>query len=427
MRRHAADALAAARHSTTALVAAAAGMLALAEYHLPDVAAARALLDEAAARLDALSDDQLAGRLDAALFVGWAEQCLARWDDVHRHYERALAVARATGQGYLLVPMTIGRAIAFTWQGKLAAAAELAEEAIEAAHLSGNEQSVAWALTLRCWVATLAGDLELALPTGEEALDTPGPVAHPLGRAGGLLPRRGAPGGRRPRGLRAAAAAQLPLVERAFQTRWYEILSRAELAAGRFSEAERHAAHAEAAARGLGLPARTSEALRARAAVLLAAGDAPAPPGPPEPRARRTAPATGWTRPARSCSPASARRRRAPPRGNRRAARRRETFPTPARAASTTRLRGSCAGSAAASPARAAAAAGPSGVGALTDREREVAALLAGGHTNRRIADQLHLSTKTVETHVANIFGKLGVRSRAAVAATMAGRWLTAR
>jgi DNA-binding NarL/FixJ family response regulator len=45
---------------------------------------------------------------------------------------------------------------------------------------------------------------------------------------------------------------------------------------------------------------------------------------------------------------------------------------------------------------------------------------LAGGHTNRRIASHLHLSTKTVETHVANIFGKLGVRSRAAVAATIA-------
>src|SRR4029077_3486381 len=134
-------------------------ILALAEYHLPDIPAARALLDEAVARLDALGDDQLAGRLDAALFVGWAEQCLARWDDVHRHYERALAVARATGQSYLLVPMTIGRGIASLWQGELANAAELAEEAIEAGHLSGNPQSIAWALTLRCWIATLAGDL----------------------------------------------------------------------------------------------------------------------------------------------------------------------------------------------------------------------------------------------------------------------------
>jgi DNA-binding NarL/FixJ family response regulator len=58
-------------------------------------------------------------------------------------------------------------------------------------------------------------------------------------------------------------------------------------------------------------------------------------------------------------------------------------------------------------------------VAALTDREREVASLLAAGETNRGIGARLHLSTKTVETHVAHIFGKLGVRSRAAVVATL--------
>jgi DNA-binding NarL/FixJ family response regulator len=42
------------------------------------------------------------------------------------------------------------------------------------------------------------------------------------------------------------------------------------------------------------------------------------------------------------------------------------------------------------------------------------------GHTNRRIAAQLHLSPKTVETHIAHIFDKLEVRSRAAVAAAVA-------
>ena len=49
-----------------------------------------------------------------------------------------------------------------------------------------------------------------------------------------------------------------------------------------------------------------------------------------------------------------------------------------------------------------------SGVAALTDREREVAALVATGDSNRRIAAQLHLSTKTVETHLAHIFGSSG-------------------
>jgi DNA-binding CsgD family transcriptional regulator len=53
----------------------------------------------------------------------------------------------------------------------------------------------------------------------------------------------------------------------------------------------------------------------------------------------------------------------------------------------------------------------------LTPREREVAALLARGLTNRQIADQLVISTATAERHVLNILNKLGYRSRAQVAA----------
>lgn len=48
----------------------------------------------------------------------------------------------------------------------------------------------------------------------------------------------------------------------------------------------------------------------------------------------------------------------------------------------------------------------------LSPRENEVTTLAAHGHTNRQIADLLHLSTRTVETHVANALAKLGLRSR---------------
>lgn len=53
----------------------------------------------------------------------------------------------------------------------------------------------------------------------------------------------------------------------------------------------------------------------------------------------------------------------------------------------------------------------------LTARERQVLGLIADGDTNRQIADKLDLSPKTVNRHVENIFGKLGVSSRAAAVA----------
>ncbi|MBT2227792.1 helix-turn-helix transcriptional regulator [Nonomuraea sp. NEAU-A123] len=59
---------------------------------------------------------------------------------------------------------------------------------------------------------------------------------------------------------------------------------------------------------------------------------------------------------------------------------------------------------------------------ALTARERQVAELVSQGLTNRAVAERLHLSQKTVETHVARIFSKFDVRSRVALARRMAGR-----
>jgi DNA-binding NarL/FixJ family response regulator len=49
----------------------------------------------------------------------------------------------------------------------------------------------------------------------------------------------------------------------------------------------------------------------------------------------------------------------------------------------------------------------------LTDREREVLTLIAQGANNSEIADQLHISGKTVSNHISNIFNKLQVADRA--------------
>jgi DNA-binding CsgD family transcriptional regulator/tetratricopeptide (TPR) repeat protein len=61
----------------------------------------------------------------------------------------------------------------------------------------------------------------------------------------------------------------------------------------------------------------------------------------------------------------------------------------------------------------------------LTEREREVAALIAQGQSNREIAAALVLSEHTVATHVSNILAKLNVASRAQIAAWASDKGLT--
>jgi DNA-binding NarL/FixJ family response regulator len=54
----------------------------------------------------------------------------------------------------------------------------------------------------------------------------------------------------------------------------------------------------------------------------------------------------------------------------------------------------------------------PSPDASLTEREREVLALVAHGLSNKAIADRLVITERTARTHVSNILGKLGLASR---------------
>ncbi|TVZ06186.1 LuxR family transcriptional regulator [Trebonia kvetii] len=81
------------------------------------------------------------------------------------------------------------------------------------------------------------------------------------------------------------------------------------------------------------------------------------------------------------------------------------------------------AGSAAAAvPAQAGAAESAARWALLTAREREVAALVAGGLANKDIASRLVVSKRTVDAHIEHILGKLGYSSRVQIAALAAGQ-----
>lgn len=56
----------------------------------------------------------------------------------------------------------------------------------------------------------------------------------------------------------------------------------------------------------------------------------------------------------------------------------------------------------------------------LTQSEQKVADLAAAGHTNKQIAAELWISVHTVEAHLSKAYGKLGIRSRARLAAKLA-------
>jgi DNA-binding CsgD family transcriptional regulator len=57
----------------------------------------------------------------------------------------------------------------------------------------------------------------------------------------------------------------------------------------------------------------------------------------------------------------------------------------------------------------------------LTRREREVAGLAAAGASSREIAARLVLSVRTVDNHLQNVYGKLGVTSRDELARILRG------
>jgi DNA-binding CsgD family transcriptional regulator len=428
LRRWIAEALDEARaRGDRATEATATGTLGSAEYMVDDLDAARARLDEAEDLLAEIDDEQIAGRLHSIVWCAMTEVYLERFDRASGLFDRAMSVAQATGHGHVTTLTRIGQGLVHLWRGELERATDLLDAAAQQALLTGNDQFLTWALWARCWGATLAGDLPAALSFGRQSLKAAGGANDPISAmaacylAEARLEAGEDPAQCRDQVLEAVGGPAMPLVEQGFKSHLYELLTRLELAAGDLAAASNWAGLATEAAEGLALDGRNSEAMRAQAAVALARDDfefaAEAAlsaaklaerAGLPidEARARILAgralgttdrdAALGQLEHARSqLDEIGATRYRDEAASELRALGRRTTRPKRGREAIG------------------------DGVASLSAREREVAGLVAHGHTNKEIAAELYLSEKTVENHLSRIFGKLGASKRAQVATAM--------
>jgi DNA-binding CsgD family transcriptional regulator len=341
------------------------------------------------------------------------------------HAERALTLGRATGQGelFLVLYQILGRA----WfvRGKLGENAELLDGAIEAARLLGNTQALAWNLFNRSVVALAVGDVDIALATARESvglsrdLDEGFVSAWAAARLAAVLLETGQPAEAVESLLGSAGGEELTLIPGGWRTYCLELLTRCWLALDRRDKAEGAAACAEATAAAVRLPLPVAWSDRAAAAVALHAGD----PARAAERALASAVAAehagapieaALSRTLAGCALARlGQRDRAVAELERAAAAFDQCGALRYRDEAEREL-----GKLGRRTHRRTRSGKADGIGveSLTERELQIARLLVDRKTNPEIAAELFLSQKTVETHIHNMFRKLGGASRVEIA-----------
>ena len=408
-------------------LAAAASVQALTEAAAGETAGARAHLAAAVAALDALDADALADQLPTLWHVAWAELHLEAFEAGLARLGRGMEIARRARRGDVLVPMLLGRARALLVLGRTAEATELTDEAMETARGEGNPHHVVWALWAGGRIALQEGDNARAQVLAEEAAHLGrdlGPAllspAEPAWTLGAALLEAGEIERGRATVLAAIGGDDAPRVIAPERAAALQQLCRAALRAGEVDDAAAWAQRADAAAAPLALALPHARGDRALGAVMLARGDVAGALAAAR-RAVASAESVGARLEAQYARVLAGRALAA--QGDTEAA---TTELTAAEAALDSmrarRGREEAAqelrrlGHRVARKPRSATMPAAEGLAELTDREREIAELVCDRHTNRSIAGELFLSEKTVETHLRNIFVKLGVASRVEVA-----------
>jgi DNA-binding NarL/FixJ family response regulator len=363
------------------------------------------------------TDDELAAAAEPSMAVSWGLLALDRLPEGLAVAGRVAAAARRHGNGIASTPHDLAAVLALGLLGRIAEAEPVADEAEQAARVSNNPQLLQWALWLQAWVLMERGRLDAALAAATESVEL---AARLDDSASGVVARAvlGAVLGARGDHARGRALLQAYDIDHGWICRWAPSLVESDLALDDVTAARQHAERAAAFAPSTGMAGARAAAGRAQALVALAEGDAA--------RAAALALASAGDAAAAGATLEAARDRLVAGRALL------ATDPDAgiAQLVAAGEQAARCGAPRVADEARlalrragvrvgrgGARATGTEGMAALSAREREIAELVAEGLTNREIGARLFLSEKTIETHMTRVFQKLGLRSRAQVAA----------
>jgi ATP/maltotriose-dependent transcriptional regulator MalT len=382
--------------------------------------------------LATVPDERVAERMDLPAQMAVAAYRLERFEQAREHVRRGARISRQTGQSSMMPMLHRIESNALLMQGQLGEAIRAGQLATEAAHLLGNDRLAMWALEGDAMAAWWVGDTDRAVVTAREAVASAERAAEPffsgLSRiqlAAALLAG----------GEAAATRSELVALDTDRTRRLLDlsaahgwtVLTEAHVALGEVDDAAEVAVRAQARAQAAPLPQQMAGARLAYAVAALAKGDADG---------AVTAGQDAALRFDRAGNPLLAARARVligaglAAAGERQAALDELTSADAFLSACGARQHAAVAARELRRLGRRVAKRRqptPSSGGSddLSARELEVAHHVTMGETNREIAAALFLSEKTIESHLARIYGKLGVHSRTALAAAL-GRngWL---
>jgi DNA-binding NarL/FixJ family response regulator len=397
--------------------------LAMAEFSLANLDHAKRSVSEAAQVFDDLTDNEVAARPGVSVFLTLAETHIEHLADAVAHSERSIAISRISGQRLMTIGLLAMQAQALVLMGRVPELAVVADAATETALLSTSDMLLSMSMGIRAFECFLAGDLPSALRFAERGASTTLGPASPMswgirGLLAWVLLEMGEP--ERCREQFTGPQGELRLPSLPFLAgRAYELLVAAEIALGDLTQAEMLASRSVESAQRLGTNLSLALAQRALALVSLERGDYQAAITAALHSSEAAEQAGAHVEAARSQTLAG---RAIAASGDRAAA-----IATLQAAHATLLTCGALHESDQAAKElrrlgraipRSSGRHGQPNILGLTEREREVMEHVANGKTNREIAETLVLSVRTIDRHLARIFEKLNVHSRAAASST---------